>query len=178
MDIGSGVRRYVSSMSRARLWLFGAGLLLFVMSLPVDILRHQYVWTSKMDSVQEKGDAYRGLIGHCDCFERDERGHLPACVRAYSTVWSLTTVLQLSLLLLLLLGSNSGLFQLLCGGYAATVCCLLVLFIDCGVLTEDDCFLIYLLLPLMGYALALLLVVGTSSSSSSGGGTRRSVSLL
>lgn len=178
VDILNGVRRYAHSLSRARLCLAGVGLLLFITSLPMDILRHHYVWTSTMDKQQEEADAYSGLIGHCECFERDAQGHLPACVRAYSTVWSLTTVLQFLLLFLLLLSSEcSHMLRLLCGAYVATVCNLFVLFIDCGALTEDDCFLMYLLLPLLVYSIGLICFI-TSSRTSSSSGTRKSICLL
>lgn len=162
VDILAALRRYMYAQSRARLWLFGLGLLWLVVSMPIDIMRHQYMWTGRASVEEEERDAYRGLVGHCECFQRDESGHLPRCVRAYSTVWTLTTVLQLLLLLVLLHPEGGVVLHWLSGGYVVTVLILFGLFIDCGALTEDDCYLMYLLLPLLLYALLLLLLLPRS----------------
>lgn len=149
-------RRYFWSMSSTRLLLLLSSCVLIAVSVPIDILRQQYVW-SVLDREQEKNDMYRRLIGHCECFTRDESGMLPQCVRAYSTVWIAVTLLQFFItIVLLLLEKHPYLLQLLSGAYAAIITVLFTLFVDCGVLTEDDCGIVYLLLPPLVYSCALL----------------------
>lgn len=157
VDIGGGLRRYIYSMNKLKLLLFVASFVLLIVSVPIDILRHQYVWSQKLDRQKEEADMYRALVGHCDCFQRDNMGKLPACIRAYSMVWSLVTVIQCLITLFLLLYTDwCYVHHLLTGSYTATVVILLALFTDCGALTEDDCNIAYLLVPNIMYTIALL----------------------
>lgn len=156
VNILRGFRRYFWSMSSTRLLLLLSSGILIALSVPIDILRQQYVW-SVLSREEEESDVYRRLIGHCECFTRDESGRLPQCVRAYSSVWMAITLLQFFItIVLLLLEKHPYLLQLLSGAYAAIITVLFTLFVDCGVLTEDDCNLIYLLLPPLAYSCGLL----------------------
>ena len=156
LDIEGGVRRYFCSMNKTRLLLFVFSFVLVVIHIPIDILRQQYVWT-EMNEEQEKIDTYRVLVGHCECFIRDTEGKLPSCVRAYSMVWTGVTVLQFFITVALLSTEWIQLLHHLTGAYVATVIILFCLFIDCGVLTEDDCYIVYLLSPVLIYAGVLLI---------------------
>lgn len=152
------MRVHFAVMSLMQKLLMLMSILLFIVSIPIDILRHGYMWTSVMNSQEDEQDAYHRLIGHCECFLRDSEGRLPECVRAYSTIWTTLTVLELLIAAALLITTaySANILSLLSGAYAAITFILLVVFTDCGVLTEDDCHLVYLLIPQLAYAVAIL----------------------
>jgi len=167
LNIESGVWKHFSSMSLLHRVLIGVSLVMLLFSVPIDIMRHVYMWTAVLQGDEDAVDPYRRLIGHCECFLRDEQGRLPSCVRAYSTVWTAPTLIQIFIFSLLLLtrgGSSPAVLSMLAGAYAAVIIVLLMLFTDCGVLTEDDCYIMYLLLPNIVYAAVLMMYTFRASS--------------
>lgn len=156
-NVQNGVKKHFSSMCLTQKVLIVSGLLILMFQIPIDILRESYMWTGVMNEEQDKLDLYRKLIGHCECFLRDGSGKLQPCMRAYSSVWSAVSVLQFFCVATLILTKSQKFIGVLAGAYTAIIITLFVLFTDCGVLTEDDCYIVYLLLPNIIYAIVLVI---------------------